>query len=311
MAEAESTDVPEFMRWAEEHGAGFMSTDERFARNLRDARERHGLSQADVASEMTKAGFSFHQQTVAKIESGSRTVRLSEAEKLASVLGTSVGVLTLPPHDVQKVRRLNKVTFDLRRAISVVVAAYKEMWKAELALERELGGLRRRDGTDFYPDSEPVKKAANWARHAEREAHPYRVVDRAREEFASKYNHVGNSPNSVVAERLRDLDESLNAERRREREPINDLPPIERIQPKDYEVLRRVADHVQDGGVVILDLQHMSTRDQLRAVDFSAGVVAGLGGVIHRAAKASFVIFPPEAPIDDVLAHLGLDEAEA
>ena len=50
-------------------------TDQRFAQNLKAARERAGMSQQDVADKMGEYGYPMHQQTVARVEAGTRTVR--------------------------------------------------------------------------------------------------------------------------------------------------------------------------------------------------------------------------------------------
>ena len=56
--------------------------DERFAANIRDERERQGKSQADIARLMRERGWSYHPQTVQRIEGppegqrrGSRSTR--------------------------------------------------------------------------------------------------------------------------------------------------------------------------------------------------------------------------------------------
>ena len=48
------------------------------------------LSQAQVALAMTHRGFTWHQTTVAKTESGERALRLDEAHALAGVLGVEL-----------------------------------------------------------------------------------------------------------------------------------------------------------------------------------------------------------------------------
>jgi transcriptional regulator with XRE-family HTH domain len=50
-------------------------TDQRFARNLREARERLGISQSAVAATMRALGHPMPQQTIARIEAGQRRDR--------------------------------------------------------------------------------------------------------------------------------------------------------------------------------------------------------------------------------------------
>jgi transcriptional regulator with XRE-family HTH domain len=55
--------------------------------NLRRHRERRGMSQAAVARAMSDCGWSWHQQTVAKVESGKQAPGWGEVIDLAQILG--------------------------------------------------------------------------------------------------------------------------------------------------------------------------------------------------------------------------------
>jgi transcriptional regulator with XRE-family HTH domain len=89
--------------------------EERFAANLRGARERAGLSQEAVASQMRDAGFDvFRQQTVAAIESGSRSVRLGEALALGRIVGSDMSALVRPQGMLREAWRL----LDSARAVT-------------------------------------------------------------------------------------------------------------------------------------------------------------------------------------------------
>lgn len=57
-----------------------------FARRFRQTREAMGMSQADMAREMSHIGYRMHQTAIAKIERGDRPLRLSEAGALASIV---------------------------------------------------------------------------------------------------------------------------------------------------------------------------------------------------------------------------------
>jgi transcriptional regulator with XRE-family HTH domain len=60
------------------------SIDQTIARNVKHNRERAGLSQAELAAELTASGVpGMHQTTIARIESGQRVLRLAEAVALA------------------------------------------------------------------------------------------------------------------------------------------------------------------------------------------------------------------------------------
>lgn len=71
-------------------------TDQRFAMNLRLARERAGLSQEDLAQRMAEWGHKFHQQTITRIENGRRKVSLGESIELAHAVGSTVEALSRP-----------------------------------------------------------------------------------------------------------------------------------------------------------------------------------------------------------------------
>lgn len=59
------------------------------AARVRSTREGAGLTQTALAELARSQGFPFHQQTIAKIESGERPLRVDEAARLAEVLAVS------------------------------------------------------------------------------------------------------------------------------------------------------------------------------------------------------------------------------
>lgn len=66
----------------------------RFGDGMRAARTELGMSQADLARQMSDRGWPWHQQTVTRVEAGQRVVRLGEAKDIASILNTSVDALS-------------------------------------------------------------------------------------------------------------------------------------------------------------------------------------------------------------------------
>lgn len=88
----------------------------RLAENIRWARERAGLSQEQLAEQMREvAGYGWHQQTVARTETGTRPVRADEMVALSDVLNVSLVVLMRSPGAAQRLR--------LDRAVQAVAAA--------------------------------------------------------------------------------------------------------------------------------------------------------------------------------------------
>jgi transcriptional regulator with XRE-family HTH domain len=75
----------------------FQNVDQNVATNLREFRERNGLSQEELAQRMSERGFGFSQATVWKIESGQRPVKISEAVALSDVLDLRWMDLTAEP----------------------------------------------------------------------------------------------------------------------------------------------------------------------------------------------------------------------
>ena len=71
--------------------AGF---DEMFGQRLRALREV-ALTQRQLANEMTAAGHTMYQTTIAKIESGERPVSFGEAVSFAEVLGADLDGLVV------------------------------------------------------------------------------------------------------------------------------------------------------------------------------------------------------------------------
>lgn len=70
--------------------------DERFAVNLREQREIQGTSQAELARQMKERGWSWHPQTVQRVEGGHRKVTIGEAQAIAAILRTTADRLTWP-----------------------------------------------------------------------------------------------------------------------------------------------------------------------------------------------------------------------
>jgi transcriptional regulator with XRE-family HTH domain len=64
--------------------------EDEFRQTLRIVRQHYGLSQAALAQRATELGAPMVQTTVAKIESGQRSVTLNEADVLARVLGLAL-----------------------------------------------------------------------------------------------------------------------------------------------------------------------------------------------------------------------------
>lgn len=117
-----------------EAGAVFPNIDQNVATNVREFRERSGLSQEELAQRMSERGFGFSQATVWKIESGQRTVKISEAVALSDVLDLRWMDLTAEPD----VSRHQAALAAANRRAHQAYAALKETATAFLRTQVEL-----------------------------------------------------------------------------------------------------------------------------------------------------------------------------
>lgn len=70
--------------------ASDLHADEAFIHEMRRRRALLGLSQGEMAARVSALGENLYQQTIAKIESGQRPLKLSEADAIAHALGSNV-----------------------------------------------------------------------------------------------------------------------------------------------------------------------------------------------------------------------------
>jgi transcriptional regulator with XRE-family HTH domain len=111
-----------------------------FARRVRQLRESAGLTQRQVADQMTGAGYRMHQTTIAKIEADDpRPVYVGEAVTLARILGVSLSDLLSEPTEVDE-RQLA----DARIAVAAL-AHQQQMLQARLAEAQETAVRLERD----------------------------------------------------------------------------------------------------------------------------------------------------------------------
>ena len=84
--------------------------------------------------------------------------------------------------------------------------------------------------------------------------------------------------------------------------PVPTIDPyrIVSIQPTTFNDARRIGEEFRSGSPVILNLSELEYADQVRVVDFSAGLVHGLQGTLEKVAKEVFLLSP--ANIDVSLA---------
>lgn len=64
------------------------------------------------------------------------------------------------------------------------------------------------------------------------------------------------------------------------------------VQPTTFNDARRVGEEFRQGSPVILNLSELEYADQVRIVDFAAGLAMGLHGTLEKVAKEVFLLSP-------------------
>ncbi len=98
------------------------SAEAAFAASLKQARTLMGLTQAEVAEEMSKRGFKWHPPTVYKVENGERQIQLGEALELARILNRSVDDMAKPETDAQRRQDILVLYGDVVSAASGIIS---------------------------------------------------------------------------------------------------------------------------------------------------------------------------------------------
>lgn len=160
----------DWQRWAEKRlpeqryvGPHF---DQLVGSNVTRFRKARGLSQADLAAAISDDGDLVHQQTIQKVEKGTRPLKYSEAIHISNVLGIS-------PVDLCDSPMRAESNGHFMRAIGAVTSAQKDLDAAAERLIRALvllGGYIsfHEDGSEqFQPDAHLVEHAkrllnVNW-----------------------------------------------------------------------------------------------------------------------------------------------------
>lgn len=154
--------------------------DERFAVNVRETRERQGMSQAEVARQMAGRGWSWHPQTVQKVEGGHRKVSVGEAEALSRILGTTIDRLTWPGQAVSAATLLDVTIARAGQALEQISAWTSVLMHARRQLETSAGEAEKRD----FLGSDHIRELAAEAREYIA-AEPEAAVERGRRDYAS------------------------------------------------------------------------------------------------------------------------------
>ncbi|MGH3662191.1 MAG: cell division protein SepF [Micromonosporaceae bacterium] len=87
---------------------------------------------------------------------------------------------------------------------------------------------------------------------------------------------------------------AVHTDPRRSRTCVGDCSKVKTLHPQNYDEAIHVGHYFCHGIAVIMDLTRMTDADATRMVDFSGGLVVGLGGVMERVAPKVFLLRPRE-----------------
>ena len=124
----------------------------RFARRLREERERAGLSQADLAGRLSDVlNDAIYHSAVARMESGKRSVKIDEAIAIADVLGVRLAELLEDRDTVDD--RIDELQIQLVQYREAVTGYEEQLHRARSsvsAVEQEIAEL---ESSRVPPDS--------------------------------------------------------------------------------------------------------------------------------------------------------------
>jgi transcriptional regulator with XRE-family HTH domain len=113
-------------------------TQDYFRKALRRERERRDLTQEQLADVFKTNGLDMHWSTIAKIESGRRSVRIDEAARIADVFETSVdamlGRATQADAGDPVARELETLVYTTHKAQAEILAVRASLIEAALSM---------------------------------------------------------------------------------------------------------------------------------------------------------------------------------
>lgn len=131
------------------------SWERNFREQMRVRREGLGYTQTALANFLRDAGLPFHQQTVQKVESGDRPVRLDEAYLIAETLQTDLPLMVQDPELAQRTQELERMS----EYVFVVGAEISNAVRVLLRTREDLGvKVERAEEADDVPP-EVLKRA--------------------------------------------------------------------------------------------------------------------------------------------------------
>ena len=168
-------------------------------KNVQVLRESIGISQSKLADAVSGQGpSSLHQQTIVKIEKGTRPLKLSEAVELAWALDTKVDLLFEADELViDRAARLRSCIERFHEAERGIAAAVKHFDKARGALALWAGSARGHvpanviKQAEYLANRDVITQIKVAMQEEENSQQQYQVVDEQREVVPSDYHRDG------------------------------------------------------------------------------------------------------------------------
>jgi FtsZ-interacting cell division protein YlmF/DNA-binding XRE family transcriptional regulator len=235
-------------------------TEQRFAANLRAAREASGVSQERLADEMAARGWPWRQQTVTRVENGRRMVRLGEAKAVAEILDMSLDQLTWPTPDARIIERLTEWTRAAKAAYRRIAEETSELLRATdlLHFEPTISDLA-------LPSAQRMSDVITDARHARQ---------------LTPEGAVAQGVADRTAEAAASADQGL---------------PVPTFRPRTVAGLAEVINALRAGEVVLVDLAQAEAHEIQRIQDFLDGATRVRGGEVEHVAELKYRAVPAKA----------------
>ena len=97
------------------------NVNKRLGGNIQRLRKAKGMSQADLARELTARGFPFQHQGILKLEGGTRPLRFAEGLAIAEIFDVNPAMLSDPPTEVAALAaQLYHVLSEMARITSLI-----------------------------------------------------------------------------------------------------------------------------------------------------------------------------------------------
>ena len=94
-----------------------------FAQRAKDAREKQGLSQAQLQEQLAERGIMIDTSGITRIEAGEREPRLSEALAISEIFGFGLTNLLTPAPANDAVREVRRLTEESRESLLKLLRA--------------------------------------------------------------------------------------------------------------------------------------------------------------------------------------------